>query len=53
MEEYLLIQERSGGKKTILATYTAKEKTIGQETAEGFNTIPDGCHYYLQERATQ
>lgn len=53
VEEYLLIQEKVGGKKTILATYTAENKAIGQETADHFNTITDGYHYYLQERTIQ
>ena len=53
MKEYLLIQETPGGKKTILATYTAKDKTIAQETVDNFNSIPDGCRYYLKERAIQ
>lgn len=53
MEEYLLIQESPGGKKTILATYTAKDKRVAEETADKFNSIKDGCRYYLKERTKQ
>lgn len=51
MEEYLLMQETPGGKKTILAAYTPENKTIAQETADKFSSIKDGCRYYLKKRA--
>lgn len=49
MVEYQLIQERSEGKKSILATYTPENKAIAEETADKFNSIKDGCRYYLKE----
>ncbi len=51
LEEYLLMQETPGGKKTILAAYTPENKAIGQETADKFKSIKDGCRYYLKKRA--
>ena len=53
MKEYGLIQEKPGGAKIILATYTPKHKTIAQETAEAFSSIKDGCRYYLKEWTIQ
>lgn len=50
MVEYLLMQETPGGKKTILAVYTAKNRSIAQETTDKFNSIKDGCRYYLDQR---
>lgn len=50
MEEYLLMQKTPGAKKTILAAYTPENKAIAKETADKFNSIKDGCRYYLKER---
>lgn len=50
MIEYLLMQQTPRGKKTILATYTAKNRAIAEDTADKFKSIKDGCRYYLKKK---